>query len=62
MSLFNAHSSNGRNAPSIPADGGSFQVEVSSRPMGLDPGKDRLVHDDQILECAINFRKGEHPK
>jgi hypothetical protein len=37
--------------------GEAWFVEISSRRMGVDMGKDTLVHIDQILEQALKFMK-----
>jgi hypothetical protein len=35
------------------ADGNAWLVEISSRRMGIDNGKDTIVHIDQILERTL---------
>lgn len=39
--------------------GEAWFVRISSRRMGIDNGKDTLVHVDQILERALEHTKGE---
>jgi hypothetical protein len=39
----------------------AWLVEISSRRMGIDNGKDTLVHVDQMLERALDKMKPDEP-